>query len=170
MKRISSSFPNASPSRLKQGEEAAQQEFIPAFFLKRKTYNQSGRKRNNLSSCVSYLRRKPGSLKYSCESGSKRLPAATMPARTDGAWARTHRGPPACGPPPHCPRATRSRPSGTRPGGSGPDQIGIIPGPSRDTASGACRGYGASHPRTGLNLRNVVFTPWTRQRVSGSST
>lgn len=76
LKRISSSFLNASPSRLKQGEEAAQQEFIPAFFLKRKTYNQSGRKRNNLSSCVSYLRRKPGSLKYSCESGSKRLPGS----------------------------------------------------------------------------------------------
>ena len=36
LKRISSSFPNASPSRLKQGEEAAQQEFIPAFFLEEK--------------------------------------------------------------------------------------------------------------------------------------
>ena len=65
-----------SPSRLKQGEEAAQQESIPAFFLKRKTYNQSGKKCNRLSLCVSYLRRKPGSLKYSCESGSKRLPGS----------------------------------------------------------------------------------------------
>ena len=50
--------------------------FVLMFFLKRKTYNQSGKKCNHLSLCASYLRRKPGSLKYSCESGSKRLPGS----------------------------------------------------------------------------------------------
>ena len=29
-----------------------------------------------------------------------------MPARTGGAWARPHKEPPACGPPPRCLRAT----------------------------------------------------------------